>query len=668
MRLLAGLLLFLSATCHAQSAVSAGATIFENRCSLCHGGDGSGGGRAPSLLGFVRYHTDPELTSLLHEGRIDRGMPNFDLSSDDLKNLIPHLRQLAGSNAAMGTAGYTGIAPVKGGGKKPPPGPHPGKVQLVDGRTLHGTVIESDYTAEVLTTDRHYHLLSRDESKYTEKAILPKQDWTTYNGDDSGNRYSALAQIDKANVDRLSLAWLFPTVSVRLETTPVVIDGVMYVTSWNEAYALDATTGQQLWMYRQPHTPGLLSEAGRGTNRGVGVWNGRLFMVTDNAHLLALNRVDGSKLWDVEMGAVADGYSATAAPLVVGDLVIVGVAGGEEGARGFISAYKVSTGERVWRFYTIPARGEKAAETWVGSALEHGCAAAWLTGSYDAKLDVVYWATGNPCPDFNGDERKGDNLYANSVVALSAKTGELKWHFQFTPHDTHDWDSEQPLLLIDQLWKGRPRKLLVHADRNGFFFVLDRETGELLLAEPFVKTTWAKRYENGRPVLTEASEPTEVGALICPASSGGTNWYSSAWSPQTRLFYLRANEWCAIYKKQNDPLVENRWYGGVAPNQASAESYIRALDVNTGRKMWERPLSTNNRGGVLATAGGLVFAGGPGGTFLALDASTGKVLKHIPVGQDWQASPMTYMVGGKQYVALSGPSGVFVFGLTSGGR
>jgi alcohol dehydrogenase (cytochrome c) len=656
--------LLCSVTALAQKPAASGAETFENRCSLCHGGDGTGGGRAPSLLGFVRYHTDPELASLIHSGRVDKGMPGFDLSTEDIQRLIPHLRELAGSNSAMSTAGYTGNAPMKVGTRKVPAGPHPGSIKLTNGKVLAGTVIDGDYSADVLAADGKYHLLARNGTSYTEKSILPKQDWTSYDGSHSGNRYSSLSQINTSNVKDLSLAWLFPTVSTRLETTPVVVDGVMYVTGWNEMYALDATTGQQLWMYRQPHTQGLVSEAGRGTNRGVGIWKDRLFMVTDSAHLLAIDRKDGSKLWDIEMGAVADGYSATAAPLIVGDLAIVGVSGGEEGARGFVAAYRVTTGERVWRFYTIPDRSEKAAETWIGNALEHGCGATWLTGSYDPKLDLVYWATGNPCPDFNGDERKGDNLYTNSVVALSAKTGELKWHFQFTPHDTHDWDSEEPLLLVDQPWKGKPRSLLVHADRNGFFFVLDRASGELLLATPFVKVTWATGYDkSGRPILTDASQPSVDGTLICPASSGGTNWYSSSWNPGTKLFYLRSNEWCAVYKKQSDPLVENRWYGGVAPNQANAQSFIRALDIQSGKKVWERPLSTNNRGGVLSTAGQVIFAGGPAGTFLALDAVTGRELRHISLGQDWQASPMTYFVGGKQYVALAGPAGVFVFSL-----
>ena len=440
----------------------------------------------------------------------------------------------------------------------------------------------------------------------------------------------------------------------------------MYITGWNEAYALDATTGQQLWIYRQPHTAGLVSEAGRGTNRGVAISNDVLFMVTDNAHLLALDRRTGQKLWEVEMGSVKDGYSGTSAPLVVDDLVVVGISGGEEGARGFVTAYKATTGEQVWRFYTIPKRGEKGSETWIGNAIEHGCGATWLTGSYDQQLGLVYWSTGNPCPDYNGDERKGDNLYANSVVALSAKTGELKWYYQFTPHDTHDWDAEEPLVLVDQLWKGQPRRLLLHADRNGFFFVLDRETGEFLLAESFAKVTWASGYDkSGRPMLTATSEPTVQGSIICPAESGASNWYSASWNPITNLFYVRSTDGCSLYKKQDDPLVENRWYGGVAPVQPGGQNFIRALKIDSGQKAWEFPLTTFVRGGVLSTSGGVVFFGGSAGAFDALDANTGKALWHLSLGQEWQASPMTYMVGGRQFIAVAGPAGIFAFSLNT---
>jgi alcohol dehydrogenase (cytochrome c) len=647
-------------------AQQSGSTTFENRCSLCHGGDGSGGGRAPSLLGFVRYHTDSEVSSLIHSGRLDKGMPTFDLSEIEMHDLLAHLRSLAGSNPAMAQAGYTGNAPMKVPGRKPLPGPHPGLLKLASGETLEGTVIESDFSAEVLTDDGKYHLLSHEGDQYREKPVEPKRDWTSYNGSFSGNRYSTLSQINTGNVKQLSLAWLFPAASTRVETTPIVADGVMYITGWNEAYALDATTGQQLWIYRQPHTTGLVSEASRGANRGMAISNDKLFMVTDNAHLLALDRRNGQKLWDVEMGSVKDGYSATGAPLVVGDLVVVGISGGEEGARGYVTAYKAGTGEQVWRFYTVPKRGEKGSETWIGNAIEHGCGATWLTGSYDPQLDIVYWGTGNPCPDYNGDERKGDNLYASSVVALSAKTGELKWYYQFTPHDTHDWDSEEPLLLVDQVWKGQPRKLLLHADRNGFFFVLDRATGEFLMAEPFGKVTWASGYDkSGRPILTDTHEPTVQGTVICPAENGASNWYSASWSPITNLFYVRSTDWCSLYKKQSDPLVENRWYGGVAPNQPGGQNFIRALKSDNGQKAWEFPLTTFGRGGVLSTAGGVVFVGGSAGAFVALDAKTGKAIWHLSLGQDWQASPMTYMVGGRQFIAIAGPAGIFTFSLNA---
>jgi alcohol dehydrogenase (cytochrome c) len=639
---------------------------FETRCSVCHGADASGGGRAPSILGFVRYHTDAEISDVIRNGRVDKGMPAFPIPAAVMPAMIVHLRELAGSNPAMGAAGLTGEGLKKSSGRKPGSGPKQGTLQLADNRILEGLIVsEDDFSAQILTSDGKFHLLAREAGALREKPIEPKSDWTTYNGSLSGNRFSSLQQIDARNVKRLGLAWLFPVPNgPRLEATPIVMDGVMYVTGWNELYALDATTGRQLWMYRQPHATGLLSNAAKGANRGAAIAGGKVFMITDDAHLLAFNRRSGEKLWDVAMASVKDGYSATAAPLVIGDLIVAGLSGGEEGARGFLAAYRIDTGERAWRFYTIPKRGEAGSETWVGSALEHGCGATWLTGSYDPDLDLVYWPTGNPCPDYNGDERKGDNLYTNSVVALSGKTGELKWHYQFTPHDLHDWDSTEPLLLVDQPWQGQPRKLLLHADRNGFFFALDRTNGELLLAEPFVKVNWTTGYgKNGRPIPTSNFETSGEGVLTCPASSGGTNWFSSSWSPVTKLFYVRATEWCALYKKQQDPLVENRWYGGVAQNQPGAENFIRALDIGSGKAVWEFPVSGYGRGGLLSTAGGVVFFGASQGAFVALDATSGKELWHLDLGQDWQASPMTYVVGGKQYVALPGPSGVFSFAL-----
>lgn len=648
------------------AAAASAQNLFETRCSICHGGEASGGGRGPSIVGFVRYHTDTELGEVIGNGRIDKGMPAFYLTSEELRGLIAGLRAMAGSNPTMGTAGLTGEGLKRSGGRKSDAGPRPGSWKLSDGRVLEGTGMnEDDFSVQVLTADGKVHLLARDAGGIREKSIEPKSDWATYNGNASGNRDSVLSQINSSNVRQLGLAWMFPVPNApRLEATPIVVDGVMYVTSWNELYALDATTGRQLWMYRQARTTGLLSNAAKGANRGAAVAGDKVFMVTDHAHLLAFQRMTGEKVWDVEMGSVKDGYSATAAPLAVGDLIVAGLSGGEEGARGVLAAYKIDTGEQAWRFYTIPKRGEPGSETWIGSALEHGCGATWLTGSYDPELGLLYWSTGNPCPDFNGDERKGDNLHTSSVVALAAKTGELKWHFQFTPHDLHDWDATEPLLLIDRPWDGKPRRLLLHADRNGFLFALDRTNGELLSAEPFVKVNWATGYgKDGRPILTDHFETSREGVATCPASSGGTNWFSSAWSPLTNLFYVRTTEWCAVYQKQDDPLVENRWYGGVAPNQPGAANFIRALDIRTAKAVWEFPITGYGRGGLLSTAGGLVFFGATQGSFVALDAASGKELWHVSVGQEWQASPMTYRVGGRQYVSITGPSGVFAFAL-----
>jgi alcohol dehydrogenase (cytochrome c) len=446
-----------------------------------------------------------------------------------------------------------------------------------------------------------------------------------------------------------------------------VVDGVMYITTTNDAYALDATTGRQIWTFRAPRTPGIISEAGGGANRGAAISGDRVFMVTDNAHLLALDRLTGHKVWDVTMGDTKEGYSATAAPLVIGDLVLSGIAGGEEGARGFVDAYLVSNGEHAWRFWTVPLRGEKGSETWVGNAIEHACGATWLTGSYDAGLGLVYWTVGNPCPDFNGDERKGDNLYTNSVVALDIKTGALKWYFQFTPHDTHDWDANEPLVLLDEAWEGQPRKLMVHADVNGFFFVLDRTDGKLLLATPMGKQDWTTGYgKDGRPAVTATFESTREGTMTC--ATGAPKWASAALDPGLRWMFVRLSEGCsAVRKDPTPPQMGQRFFGGSFGARApGGQSYIHGIDIHTGAKTWEYPLVGGGFGGtgMLATAGKLLFFGESGGTFTALDDKTGVPVWHFETGQNWRASPMTYLVGGVQYVALAGDSGIFSFALT----
>jgi alcohol dehydrogenase (cytochrome c) len=474
-------------------------------------------------------------------------------------------------------------------------------------------------------------------------------------------------------VDRLAPKWIFPIPNAprALEGTPVVVDGVMYVTSVNEAWALDARSGREIWRYGRPRSQGLAGDAASGINRGVAVLGDRVFMVSDNAHLFALHRLTGQLIWDVEMADSRQNYGSTSAPLVVNDLVVAGVSGGDEGIRGFLDAYKASTGERVWRFWTIPAPGEPGSESWGGRALEHGCGATWLTGTYDPEARLLYWPTGNPCPDYNGGERKGDNLYTASVLALQPDTGKLKWYYQFTPHDLHDWDATETPVLVDAQWRGQPRKLLLQGNRNGFFYVLDRLTGKVLVAEPFVKRlTWASGIgADGRPILLPGNEPTVEGQLVCPAVAGAANWPSNAYNPATGLFYMFAEESCNIYSK-NDQWWEagKSFYGGGtrrAPGE-TGRKFLKAIDIQTGKTSWEIP---DIGGGILAsglmsTAGGLIFYGDGNGAFVAADASNGKPLWHFNTGQSWKAGPMTFTVDGNQYIGMAAGSTIMAFALT----
>ncbi len=364
-------------------------------------------------------------------------------------------------------------------------------------------------------------------------------------------------------------------------------------------------------------------------------------------------------------------YGATSAPLVVNDLVVAGVSGGDEGIRGFLDAYHADTGKRAWRFWTIPAPGEPGSETWTGKAIEHGCGATWLTGTWDPDSKLLFWPTGNPCPDYNGGERGGDNLYTSSVLALDPQQGTLKWHYQFTPHDLHDWDANQTPVLVDTTFNGQRRKLLLHANRNGFFYVLDRLTGKLLLAQPFVKQlTWASAIgSDGRPVLLPGNEPTVAGQETCPAVAGAANWPSSAFSPLTGLYYVFAEESCTVYSKNDEwwKAGESFYGGGTrrAAGRATDGKFLRAINIQTGRTAWEIPdIGGGILGsGLMATAGGIVFFGDGNAAFLAADARTGKLLWHFNAGTSSRASPMTYSIGGKQYIGAVAGSTVIAFGL-----
>jgi PQQ-dependent dehydrogenase (methanol/ethanol family) len=470
-------------------------------------------------------------------------------------------------------------------------------------------------------------------------------DWLTYNGDFSANRYSPLKQINTANVTALKLKWLFPIPAFGLETTPLEAGGVMYVTGPNQVYALDALTGAEIWKYSRPPTPGMVGDAALGTNRGVAILNDKIFFVTDNAHLLALDRASGSLVWHTAMAEEPQHYGGTLAPLVVKDTVIAGVAGADEGIRGFIACFQATTGELLWRHWTVPRRGEPGSETWQGSEPLTGGGSTWLTGSYEPETDTLYWPTGNPYPDSKDEDRGGDNLYTDCILALNASTGALKWHYQFTPHDVSDRDATEPPVLVDTQYGGKPRKLLLHADRNGFFYVLDRTNGVLLLAKPFLRRVdWASEIgPDGRPRVKDPGG--------CP--DDGANWSSTAYSPVTRLYYFLALEECT---------GDRMGY----PDQ-TGRRYLRALNIETGDIVWEVPQPGPARAktwsGVLATAGGLVFYGKPNGGFDAVDERTGKTLWQFPTNIRMKASPMTFTVGGRQYLAVAAGNNILCFGL-----
>ena len=491
-------------------------------------------------------------------------------------------------------------------------------------------------------------------------------DWPTYAGNLNGNRFSPLDQVNTANVAQLQPAWSYSIPFFGLETTPLVLDGAMYVTGPNQVYALDARTGRELWRYVRPRTTGgtIAGDAARGANRGVAVLGDRVFFITDDAHLICLHRITGALLWDVYMPPdKPEHYGGTSAPLVVGDLVIAGVSGGDEGIRGFLTAYSATTGALVWRFWTVPRPGDPNFESWKGNAYALGGGATWLTGSYDTETNVLYWAVGNPYPDTDGDDRGGDNLYTNSDLALDVKTGKLLWYFQFTPHDLHDWDATEPLALVDAPFQGQERKLLLHANRNGFYYVLDRTNGKLLLATSFVKKlNWASGIgADGRPILLPANNTSVEGVKTCPAVRGATNWYSTAFDPATHFYYVMSVEDCNIYHK-----AQNGGYQRLNDPADAPMKYLRAIEVDTGKIAWEVPLIgpvETNYSGVLATAGGVVFFGETSGGFAALDAQTGKSLWHFEANQPWKASPMTYMVDGRQYVAVASGANILSFAL-----
>ncbi|TAJ94200.1 MAG: hypothetical protein EPO31_08500 [Gammaproteobacteria bacterium] len=640
---LAGAALVLASPAIAQTT-EAGRGFFEDTCGRCHGGDGTGGETGPNIIARVSATPDADLAAYIRTGNPDMGMPPIAVEERQMNQLIGYLRSLV---------------PVMTPG---PPVVDRRELKLADGAALAGIVLNEGFTdLQLRGDDGAIHLLRRlSGDRYRE--VTSQQDWPTYNGNNSANRYTEATQIARENVTRLAPAWSFPLANAQVvENTPLVIEGVMYVSNANEVWALDAGTGREIWHFKRPRTADMRGLAAMGMNRGVAVEGERVFLQTDNAHLLALNKSDGSLLWDVTMADYKQNYSGTAAPMTVGGLVISGVGGGDEGIRGFLAAYAVETGKEVWRFWTIPLPGEPGAETWKGNAILHGAGATWMTGSYDPGLDILYWPVGNPGPDYDGDDRLGDNLYTNSILALNPRTGALLWHYQFTPHDTHDWDAQEPPVLIDTIWEGRERKLLIQANRNGFFYVLDRTDGKLLLAKPFMdKVNWASGVgKDGRPILKELPLTPTGETYVCPAFGGGTNWYSTSYNPGAGLYYFQVMDRCNLFAKRKEEWRPGYPYmSGTAravPGEVAVKS-LRAVDIRTGAIAWDLPQANtraSSSGGVLSTAAGLVFFGENSGHFAAADARTGAVLWSYPTNQGWRASPMTYVFDNTQYIAAA---------------
>lgn len=493
--------------------------------------------------------------------------------------------------------------------------------------------------------------------------------WLTYSGNYQGHRHSSLSQINTTNVARLKPLWVYQMRDPgKVETTPLVVDGTLYISEKPHVVtALDGRTGRPLWTYRRTTPPNARGCCGI-PNRGLAILDDTLYLTTFDSHLVALDMHTGKPRWDVVVADYKLGYTMTAAPLALKDKIIVGVAGGEYGIRGFLDAYDAKTGKRLWRFWTVPGPGEPGNETWEGDSWKTGGAPTWVTGSYDPALNLIYWGTGNPAPDWNGDDREGDNLYSDCLLALDADTGKRRWHFQFTPHDLYDWDANQVPVLFDAIVNDKPRKLIAQANRNAFYYVLDRMTGEFLSGTPYIKQTWAKGLDKqGRPIKLPNTEPTPEGTLLYPGLGGATNWYSPTYSPQTKLFYVLAREnHPQVFYKANTPYhAGDLFEGGGARDLAGVEPFgvVKALEATTGQQRWEFKLHAPAMAGLLSTAGGLVFGGSPEGYFYALDATTGKPLWQFMAGAQIVTNPVSYLVNGKQHVAITAGPALFVFAL-----
>lgn len=496
-------------------------------------------------------------------------------------------------------------------------------------------------------------------------AASEPQNWLMYSGDYAGKRFSGLDQVNTSNAGSLVPKWVYQTAATgKLETSPLVVDGILYATGQDDrAFALDARSGRPLWMYQRQIPSDIRPCCGR-VNRGMAILGNKVFLGTLDAHVIALDAKTGNVVWDVAAADYREGYSYTSAPLAVKGLVLIGISGGEYGIRGFIDAYDAETGKRVWRFYTIPGPGEPGHESWEGDSWKTGGAPPWNTGTYDPATNQVFWPTGNPAPSNRGEGRAGDNLYSNSLLALDADSGKLNWHFQFTKHDEHDWDATQIPVMVEAGGK----HLIAQANRNGFFYVLDRTTGKLLSASAYGKQTWSEAKDaEGRPVAKKEASPTLEGHTVCPGALGSTNFMAPTFAPLTGLFYVTSRDQCDIFSTAPQPYeAGHAFYGSAYFPSEESEPYLgslKAIDPATGEVKWKFQHTTPTWSGVLSTAGGLVFTGDAEGNFIALDAASGKPLWHFQMGGAVYAPPVAYAVDGKEFVVIAAGSSLFAFGL-----
>src|SRR6266436_527120 len=601
-----------------------GARIFRKQCTACHGGDGSGGPHAPSLtrLGYKYGDSDLAVYKMLRDGIPGTAMPSAGLPMDELLQVVANVKTLQ--------------AHLSEDDKAEAPRP---AIQVSSERLL--------------------------------SAGTNPDEWLTYSGSYNGWRHTSLAEITPANVAHLRPRWIkqFDGNDRAIEVTPLVIDGVIFlVAPISSVLALDARTGDVIWEYKRPMPADLPACCGR-VNRGLAAYGNTIFFGSLDGYLVAINANDGKVIWQTQVASSSGNYAMTGAPLVINGSVVVGISGGDYGARGFLAAYDVATGQQQWRFETIPGPGEVGHETWENDAWRTGGGGTWITGAYDPSTDLLYWGVGNPAPSFSGDARPGDNLFTDSVIALHASTGKLAWYFQFTTHDEHDWDSAQTPILAELPINNEVRKVICWPNRNGFYYVLDRVTGEFLVGVPFVELDWATGLTStGRPILSDIAKVATAGRRTRPGADGGTNWQNPAFDQSRGLIFVHATLGSAVFTKQSPNAVGRQSNGlltgsGWIPTEASTR-LVRALDAATGERKWDYVSSRSAilYSGLLSTEGGLVF-GAAGGSCFALDADTGREVWRLSLGGNTASAPISFTVDGRQVIAVAAGQALFMFGL-----